>query len=505
MVKLRFDTDLATSLQASNDLAKAVDRIGDNLSTAAKEANALERAAKRIVDANLTPLERYNRSLDTMARAVKAGKLSMDDAEKTAARLRSKLDEAGQSGKTAFGAAAVDSLLSYAQGMVGISAAIGGISQAFRQVETDAQSAADRVFGSLGAFGELQQVATSPQDFQRLAGQARGFVSSGVFAPEQMAQAADFVFALRNAGYTDAEMSFIGQLGSSKQVKPENLQKVAEGLKKFQNIFGAKQAGTIEQVAQKVFSAAGTMQTDFAPAATAATLFGSEAAALGYSDEEALAAFVAIEQQSPGAEEAATRLRSMLTQIQKQGLNKGSLSATVTDLVAKVRRGRSAISLLGETRAAAGLNILSGVEGSRTFTQQIGSITAAQNQDLIGTQRFLDSDPVLRAARVRGIAEGGLAQSQEQLYAEKEALFDAVRAETKKYFTDRGDSIGSVFTGMMYGITDFFGNENSALRQAGTSGRLSRDLNAAITDYLRRIEENTSQRRELSRPSGRQE
>jgi hypothetical protein len=87
VVRLRFETDLATSLKASADLKSAVDKVGDSLGTAAGEARKLELAAKRIVDANLSPQERYNQKLELMARAVKAGKLSMEDAEKTAGRL----------------------------------------------------------------------------------------------------------------------------------------------------------------------------------------------------------------------------------------------------------------------------------------------------------------------------------------------------------------------------------------------------------------------------------
>ena len=508
MVRLRFETDLATSLKASNDLAKATDKIADSYDKTARGAKQLEAAAKRIVDQNLTPQEKYNQKLETMAKAVKAGKLSMEDAARAAERMRMKLDDAGNSSRKVFGADGIQNLAGFAQGFVGISAAISAVSLGLRQMEADAQQSADRVFSSIGAFGELQQVATSPEDYLKLIGQARSLQSRGVFGPDQGAQAADFVFALRNAGYSDSDVAFITQLGESKQVKPENMQKVAEGLKKFQNIFGKEEAGDVRAVAQKVFQAAGAMQTDFAPAAEASTLFGSEAAALKFSDEEALAAFVAIEQQSPGAEEAATRLRSMLTQIQKKKLSTGTMTETMGTLAERVRKGESAIDIMGETRAAAGLNILAKPGTFDVFQQQTKLIGEAQSTDLIGRRRFLESDPRLRAAARKQVAEGSQAEAQAKLTSEIENLFDAYRAEEKTYFLNRGDREGATFSGMMLGITDALGNERGALENALGNNRITPELRAGIEDYLRRLaESNERMETQLTapRPSGRQE
>lgn len=499
MVKLRFETDLATSLQASNDLANAVNKVGNNLSIAAKEARSLEVAAKRIVDQNLSSQEKYNQKLETMAKAVRAGTLSMEDAEKTAARLRQRLDETA-------GPSTIANITKMAAGYLSVSGAVATVLRGLQDVESQAQATADRVLNSVGAFGELQQVATSPEDFQKLVGQARNLQRRGVFGPDQGGQAADFVFALRNAGYSDEDVGFITGLGESKKVKPENLQKVAEGLKKYQTIFGAKEAGSIKDVAQKVFAAAGTMQTDFAQAAGASTLFGSEAAALGYSDEEALAAFVAIEQQSPGAEEAATRLRSMLTQIQKKKLSKGSLSATIAHLVGKVRGGKSAIDLLDETRAAAGLNILAGDAGQAMFAQQVPSITGAPAQDVIGQRAFLNVDPQLRAASTLQVTQGEATQKMADAVAEKEMLFDIIRASrTRSANTTAGWLDAWIQNYIFGGAIDFMGMENLDIRGAA-QGRygVNKAEQQLMIDYLKRISENTGGG-PAPKPSGRQE
>lgn len=448
MARLRFETDLGTSLKASSDLNKAYDKLGDTLQVTAKEAKKLESAAARIVSQNLGPQEKYNAQVAKLAVQVKAGKLSMEEAEKATARFRGTMERAGQSQEKSFGVSAIDKLASYAAGLFTIQTAVGAISSAFTEMSARGKAAADRVFNELSAFGQLQQVATSPEDYLKLIGQARGAVRRGVFGVDQGAMAADFVFALRNAGYSDQDIEFITQIGETKKVKSEDMQKVAEGVKKYQNIFGKGEAGNVKAVAQKVFSAAGTMMTDFAKAAESATLFGSEASGLKFSDEEALAAFVAIEQQSPGPEEAATRLRSMLTQITKGKLSKGTMKATVESLVDRVRKGESAIDIVKETRAAAGLNILAKPETYAVFQKQIGEISAAQNEDLIGSRSFIEADPILREALKTGKAKGELAATEEAIRSQAVLRLEGRNVRRQKRITEQGVGM-ELFAGFM--------------------------------------------------------
>lgn len=508
MVRLRFDTDLSSSIKASTDLAAAVDKIGDKMELSAKEARNLERAAARIVQQNEGPTERYNRKIAETAKLFAAGKLSIDQAQQAAERHRKSLERAGQAQDKTFGAQALSQIGSYVTGFLSVGAAAGGILKALRDIETQAQASADAVFASLGAFGELQQVSTSPEDFQGLVGLARGLQTRGVFGKQEGAQAADLVFALRNAGYSDEDIGFISDIGASKQVKRENLQKVAEGLRKYQDIFGQKESGSIREVANKIFSAAGATQADFANVAEASTLFGSEAKALGFSDEEALAAFVAVEKQSPGVQEAATRLRSLLTQVTKQKLSTGTLSGTLESLVGRVQKGESAIDILGETRAAAALNILAGAEGQAAFSQQRADITAAQGSSIIEDRRFLSADPRLRAAALRQQAEGRLARAEEEAFGEKELLFDTVRAESQARRRAAGASEASLFLDRIsFGIRDALGLEEGAFGPRNVENQETLD---AIEDYMRRTAEASEQTARQSnnqppRPSGRQE
>lgn len=164
MVKLRFETDLANSLKAGADLTAAFERVGKTVTNAAKEMKALEAAAKRVVDQNLSPQEKYNQKLDTMAKAVKAGKMSMEEAEKTAGRLREQLDKTGKSHDGAFGSAAIGSLKSYLTGMLSIGTALAVVrseidaakaaSEKTAQAQLTAAGARDILKRNIGVLGK---------------------------------------------------------------------------------------------------------------------------------------------------------------------------------------------------------------------------------------------------------------------------------------------------------------------------------------------------------------
>ncbi len=148
MVKLHFETDLATSLQAANDLNKAVEKVGKTLGSAAGEAKKLEQAARRIVDQNLSQQERYNQKLEVMAKAVKAGSLSMEDAQRTAAKMRQKLDEAGDSSRKMFGENALSSLKSYVLGMASVGTAVSVVRNEIELMRAEAERVTQAQLGA---------------------------------------------------------------------------------------------------------------------------------------------------------------------------------------------------------------------------------------------------------------------------------------------------------------------------------------------------------------------
>jgi hypothetical protein len=157
VVRLRFETDLATSLKAAADLEKAVTRNANAFSATAAEAKKLEMAAARIVQQNLTPQEKYNLSIEKMARAVKAGRMTMEEASIQAGRLRTKLDELSRSQQSVFGAGALANMKSYLTGIVGISSAISLFRSEMDAIRAEAEKTTQAQLGAGAARDQLKR------------------------------------------------------------------------------------------------------------------------------------------------------------------------------------------------------------------------------------------------------------------------------------------------------------------------------------------------------------
>jgi hypothetical protein len=173
MARLRFDTDIGSTLKAAGDLSKAYDKVGTSVKGGVREMNALEKAAKRLTDQNLTPQEKYNQKLELMAKAVKAGKLSMEDAERTAGRLRMKLDEAGNSSRKLFGPESLNSLKSYATGLFSVSAAVALVQSELESVKAAAEKIAQTQLGAAPARDLLKRNIASLPEAERAPFEAR--------------------------------------------------------------------------------------------------------------------------------------------------------------------------------------------------------------------------------------------------------------------------------------------------------------------------------------------
>lgn len=485
-LKLRGDSGGA--VRAITDLQTAMGKVEAGTQLTAKEMKKLEQAALNVVKNNEAPLEKYNRRMGELAQAVTKGKLGLEDAEKAAQKYGVQLERAGQHGDKAFGESAIKNLVSFAGTFGTISGLVATVVAGLKQMQAEGKAAADRVVSSVGAVGELQQVSTSPEDFQKLKKQAEGFVQAGVFAPDQQASADHLIFSMRNAGYNEGDSEFIKKLGTSKKVAPENLQKVAEGLKKYQDIFGAEEAGSVQDIGQKVYQAAGATASDFATVSKAATLYGSEASMAGISDEEALAAFVTLEKRAPSPEQAATREKSFLNQVVKRGLGKGTLSETIGGIQKRIEGGESAFDVLGEAEAVSGYSQLQKFQGD--YTTQLKNIQTAPERNAIGASDYISADPGLSAARYRQEAEGSQAITQQGIDAERGNLYAGVL----KHRMERAEKRGKVFeldeTLRQYTtspLQDVLGMENYGIQQEANNPAADPEDRKLLNSYLERM------------------
>lgn len=486
--KLTLEGSGAGAVRAISDLNKAIEKTEKGLTLTAREAKKLENAAGSVVKANEQPLERYNRRVAETAKLVAAGKLSHDEAAKAVQRYGIQLDNAGKAKERAFGGAALSQLMSYATGMFSIGSAIAVVTKAFNEAQAAKEAAGARTVGGTDSAGELAQLFTSEEEYKAAVAEARSYITSGIFKPDQQKEAFKYTFALRSAGYDEEERNYLARVGQSKNVAPESLLQYAASLKKVQDIFGKAETGSISDIANKVIQTSTFTQSNASQVALAATKFGASGRALGISDEASFAALAAIEKSSKDIDTASTQLDALYAATSKKGLKGRTIPDILAEISAAEQGGANLYKLLGRKEAVAAYRALTTAEGAAVNADALGKISTAAERDIVGIQMGLPkTDPRIRASMLAGEAQGRLASTEEEQYAERELLVNMVRAAMKEHVTKLDGAFAASLTD--WGVT--FKTSRGFLERSQGAEWLTEEQNAAIVDYLRRTAEST--------------
>jgi hypothetical protein len=522
MPEIEFKTSGSDKIVAAHEkLNKAAEKGQRIYKLTAQEAAKLGKIEEQILKQTETARERYNRKLDQSRKALAGHKSEVDllsrveqklgiefaksatEAERRAVRMKvaagtatadeKKLHAAIEQTQSKFAtlssrigdALNPGRITAFVGGLVGIHQAVAQVQQAFRQIEQDAQQAADRSVASIGSAGELSQLFSSKEDYQAALKEARGLVSRGVFKPDQESQAMDLVFSLTSAGYGDADRAFLAEIGAKRGVRPESLQAYAQSLKKFQDIFGQGETGDLRSIANKVVQTSQFTQARASEVAASATKFGTGARALGISDEDSLAAIAVIERGAPSISEASTRLSGLFQAVDKKGLKGRTIEDIVSEISAREASGENLFEMLGEKEAVNAYRSLK--NDLPLFRKLAEQITAAPGSDILGTQlEFIRSDPEARSALARERAEGNLARGRQTRSSEVENLFDAYRAEVIERLESQGRTKEALAERAALWLTDVTGGERGVLGDAAFSRdpQISRELQRDIQQFF---------------------
>jgi hypothetical protein len=153
MPKLILDGDSRGAVKAQADLQRAFATTTKEVNLAAKSCKELEKAAERITKENLTPQERYNRRIAELAKLVREGKLSFEQAGLAAERYGVQLDRAWRSGLRAFGAESMAALRNYIGGLASAAGLVAAIKAEW-----------DKVIERQGKVTAAQLGAAEPRD-----------------------------------------------------------------------------------------------------------------------------------------------------------------------------------------------------------------------------------------------------------------------------------------------------------------------------------------------------
>lgn len=410
MPKLRLDADARSGVKAFNDLDKAIESSDESLQKTTKSAKQLEAAAKRISE-QVEPQKRYNREMGELARHVKEGRLTLEQAQQQALRYGQRLERVNSAGKEAFD---VSRLVNYAAGFSGPAAAarmLLGLLQSIRQEQqqiaqkqmTDAETRAQLVQLAGGNRAKRDRLfAASDQTFRE------GFVRDRV-------QSNQLTFELDSAGLMN-DRQFFSQLSlvDDSAVLAKSTGLIQSGFS------GGDATGGSQQIISKAIAGAlpatGVSASDIAEGVSIAA---ESAKAFGLTDEETFAAVSRIAQTTGSGREAGTRLKRMLSSLSRQGLADQLQGQGLEAIIGNVGgRGLSQEGLtkfLGSSEAFQAYGVLRDTDALRT---RIGEIQSAQDTNLAGqTIANAIEDPTLASTvlRRRGAAGRELVQQQDAI------------------------------------------------------------------------------------------
>lgn len=498
MAKIQIDTSADTrgAKRLNAELAKT-DKELEEISKSARGAAGQARKLAEMAD----PQKKYNREMATLAKHVKAGRISLEEAEKVAAKYQRRMDRLGDSGRKALGGPFLASLASAYTGMASIGTITAQVQKGFGDLETAAQQAADKMVQSLDQIGQLQQLQDAPE---RLAFarelRRRGVVSS-------LGEGGDVAFQFKSSSLSKEDQLYMAEVAASKAVPSSGLAAFAAKTKKVQTNLGF---ASIQDTVNRLVQTSETADTGIEQIAEGSTRFADLLTGLGFSGDAGLAGYAQLIATSPNSDQAATRMQSYLTQVTKKGLAKGTFAETIRNIQQKVdAAGGNAFDVLGETNAVLGFQ---GLAKDMAFVENLTELNRTSSSRNVAGSRFgtLDADPEFKAARLTTVSEGELEDASRTL-SRAENLLTTVSNYAIARQRRRGDEWSEWSIKSNRDWYDDYGQEVAGIRQTllteqdlvrkGASPYIPENVrttayeflqeNDALTGILKQIEANT--------------
>jgi len=348
----------------------------------------------------------YQKIIDQQAKMEAGEKKVGNQASVTAA----KLEKVGQKGKQAFGSSAVGSLAKYAAGVVSIGAATQTAIRALNEMAAISAEAGQRARESRRGVGSLAQLARSPEEMQALHAAAKQTFAEGGADTED--EAARTVFAIKSAGGMKHRKMF-SQLKATGLVETPDL--MARGAATMQASMGKAETGDMRALVSKAFGASQFSPSSAEELLEAASRSGTAAAAMGFSDEELLAAAPVVATAKGGAEMGGTYLAQMMRTLKEKNEFKGmTLKQSVQAIKAKGMTPEQTKKWFGRSQGQEAYELLAA--NMPMYDKALSEVNTAQATDRVGIQLGLSKAiPSLDAANTAQRAQANRELSEEGL------------------------------------------------------------------------------------------
>lgn len=162
-VNVRFTTDVKDYVAGQEKMTKAADEGREALRKQAREAAELEKTAKKVFRETATEAEKYEKELEQLNRALRAGKISQDQYNRALDQTNDKYGQTDKSFRSLL-AGAPAKMATMAAGWFGVAEAVQFASEAMQVYEQNSREAADatesvlkQFRGSLGGLGSGEE------------------------------------------------------------------------------------------------------------------------------------------------------------------------------------------------------------------------------------------------------------------------------------------------------------------------------------------------------------
>lgn len=513
MARIKLET--TADVRGAQRLNKELEKSEKQLEEITKTARGTARQAQKIAE-QADPTKRLNREYANLAKHVKAGRVSLQDAEVVAGKLQRRMDRLNTSSVAAVGPKMLGKVTSLIAGYVSLNSAIQLTVGLMREQAQLVSQAAERSQQTRGGVAPLAQLAATQGKTQAereqilldLEAEAKSFAASGA-APDVGAAGRD-VFGLVSAGLNRSDRDFARDVQASGAL--QNVADAGRAFASLQATLGAAAPKTFEDFLDQAIQASAIAPAQAPEIPLAASRAAGSAAAIGIGPEFLNAATAYLAKATGDATQGGTQLAQFLKGIESEGL------AADPSL-----RGLSGVELVRELASRnldrAGLEGLLGgrqeaISGARTLInvlpqleQSVAAIRRADAEDLARqTIDLPDASPGLRIARGRTRAETEANIAEQNRSADLENLFRTGLAERRRNRANGTETqFGDFFEDYLDSWvvqTDF--QRRTRLRNflsASESGanplsaQTEADISAALAGQLyvlRRIESNTA-------------
>jgi len=425
-------------------------------------------------------MARVKMIFDTETAKAVQGFLKIEDRQKALERRSAELarksastaNQASQ-GNTKWASSVGGVVTSY----VGLAGAVGLAAKALAALNEAKAAGAQGVTGREFGFGSLAQISGGDKArFEALKAQSLAFAASGGVGESQ---AIGTVMQMQSLGM-GAQIPMAAKLARYGIVK-QPLEAVM-GITRVKQAFGTAEAGTPQQILNKLAVASARSETTIGQYGGAMARVAADAAAAGLSDEETMAGLNAMIA-ARGRELGPAALRQFINATQRKGIT-GSLLDRVKTIQGRGWTGPRLVTQLGTAEgAAAYMNLLQArgdIKASTSAIRAGQAATGTADSPIMRILRLAAGDPemaasgALRRARAVGAAtqatEYGVDKLNSQVAAQR--LVDAIRRQPRPAILNEMAVIGTRLQEKLEFSAGWFEAQTAAIQKGQPSLRV---------------------------------